>query len=417
MKHQVFKLNNSDNKNDVIVWIPTLHKLYVVNSKLIDKIPSVIENDKVLGVENQGKHIYSFSSCTLVLTNCCNLSCIYCYENKKFLKLQNMKESISFAAIEYVTDWASLSKRRSIVSFFGGEPTLCWSLLRKSVSYLRQRSKEKGCDYSTRITTNGCMSEDKVKWLAENMDSITISMDGYREIHNMQRCNSFDNVYRTAKIVYRLSPRKIGFRATITRRSVSYLPEITLFFAEKFPGCVINFEPVDPSTRQSYKDLVPNSSLFFDKFIDSIPIAARFGSKIRTSVSMLGSARNRFCGVGSSNFMILPDGKITSCNRMIDNDPISDIFCYGYFDVLKKKFIFDNRKYQFLKKLTLNNINECNSCFAKFNCRGGCPATKSIIYPDSFGKQTDPNCKEIRKFTKKLLEYIVNNGTNGLVIK
>jgi len=102
---------------------------------------------------------------------------------------------------------------------------------------------------------------------------------------------------------------------------------------------------------------------------------------------------------------------------MIDNDPISDIFCYGYFDVLKKKFIFDNRKYQFLKKLTLNNINECNSCFAKFNCRGGCPATKSIIYSDTFGKQTDPNCKEVRKFTKKLLEYIANNGTSGLVIK
>lgn len=108
MKHRVFKLNNSDNKNDVIAWIPTLHKLYVVNSKLIDEIPSVIEDDKVLGAENQSKYIYSFSSCTLVLTNYCNLSCIYCYENKNFLKLQNMKERIAFAAIEYVTYWASL---------------------------------------------------------------------------------------------------------------------------------------------------------------------------------------------------------------------------------------------------------------------------------------------------------------------
>lgn len=417
MKHRVFKLNNSNSKNDVIVWIPTLHKLYVIRSELIDKVPSVIEDDKVLDAENQSKYIYSFSSCTLVLTNYCNLSCMYCYENKDFLKLQNMEERIAFAAIEYVTYWASLFKRSSIVSFFGGEPTLCWPLLRKSVSYLKQKSKEKGCDYSTRITTNGCVSENKAKWLAENMDSISISMDGYREIHNMQRCNSFDSVYRTAKIVYRLAPRKIGFRTTITRRSVFYLPKITLFFAKEFPGCIINFEPVDPSTRQNFKDLVPDSSLFFDKFIESIPIAAKFGSKIRTSVSMMGSASNRFCGVGSSNFMILPDGKITSCNRMIGDDPISCIFNYGYFNKSKGKFIFDNKKYWFLKELTVNNLSRCDNCFAKFSCRGGCPATKAIIYPERFEKQVSPYCKEIKEFTKKLLEYIVNNGTSGLVIK
>ena len=162
---------------------------------------------------------------------------------------------------------------------------------------------------------------------------------------------------------------------------------------------------------------VPNSSLFFNKFIESIPLAARFGSKIRTSVSMLGSARNRFCGVGSSNFMILPDGKITSCNRMIGDDSISGIFCYGYFDTLKGKFIFNNKKYWFLKRLIVNNISRCDNCFAKFSCRGDCPATKAIIYPEDFKKLVSPHCKEIREFTKKLLEYIVNDGTSGLVIK
>lgn len=414
----MFKFKSSK-EDKLIVWIPVLQKLYTTKLCYEKDIPcTVIEDEiEIKAAEEINEYPHSFSSCTLILTTCCNLSCLYCYEKGNFLKSQNMKEKIAFAAVDYIIDWAIKLNKIGNISFFGGEPTLNWTVLNKTVNYLKKRASEKGCHLLTRITTNGCMTINKARWLADNIDNITISIDGYKEIHDWQRDNSFDLSFRTAKTIYDIRPQKISFRVTVTKKSVQDLPMITSFLAKEFPNCIINFEPVESNIQQNCPDLTVDYSLFFNKFLESILVAASLEAKIRTSVSMVGSAKNRFCGVGNSNFMILPDGRISACNRMMGEDSTSKIFCYGYFDEKKNKFIFDDKKYEFLQKLTVDHIPGCENCIAKFSCRGDCPATKVVAYKNGFEQKPSPYCKEIQKFTKNLLEYISQNGTNGLVIR
>ncbi len=417
VKHRVFKFKSAK-ENKLLVWIPTLYNLYVTELRYAKDIPCIIEDETEFQAKKEIKEcLYSFSSCTLILTTRCNLSCLYCYEKGNALKHQNMTEKTAFAAINYIIDWATKLNKIASISFFGGEPTLNWIILKKATDYFKRKALENNCRGLTRITTNGCMTINKAKWLANNIDNITVSMDGYKEIHDWQRDNSFNLSFRTAKVIYDIMPPKISFRVTVTEKNVQSLPMITLFLAKEFPNCIINFEPVESSIRNDCLDLAVDYSLFFNRFLESVPVAASLGAKIRTSVSMIGSAKNRFCGIGDSNFMILPDGRILACNRMIGEDSISDIFCYGYFKEEEEEFVFDDKKYNFLQELTVDNIQACKDCVARFSCRGDCPATKAVVYKNGFEQKTSPYCKEIQEFTKNLLEYIAQNGTDGLAIK
>lgn len=419
MKHRVFKFLSSD-KEKVIVWIPTLYKLYSTEISHYEDIPDYVLDEKEAGLRetaNQDSK-YQFTSATLFLTTQCNLRCSYCYEDAGPLKGgETMPEQTAFAAIDYILSWASKKNRNSRLSFFGGEPTLAWSLLVNCLEYYQTKSAKENCQTGTRITTNGVMKEERASWLAENIDGITISLDGPKDIHNIQRGN-FDKVFKTASLIYKTSPQKVSFRVTVTRDSINLLPDISKFFGENFPGVILNFEPVEPSVLKEYSFLFFEHQLFFQKFIESIQIAKSYKLKIRTSVSMINSLHNRFCGIGQSNFMILPDGRVTACNRMTGRDRISGIFEYGYYDKKKNVFVFDDEKYELLQKLTVDNIPKCTNCLARYSCCGDCPATKIVIYKGDadFWRKESPYCKEISDFTKRFLEFLVFNGTEGIVL-
>lgn len=418
MKHRVFKfISNAHNK--VVIWIPTLNKIYSAAIQYYNEIPEFIEDqEKDQQKEIQGVLRYQFTGATLFLTTKCNLRCSYCYEDASPFKGEIMSEEIAFATIDYILNWAKKTTKVSRLSFFGGEPTIAWSLLRKVTDYYKKKGDKNGCRTATRITTNGVFSKEQALWLINQIDGITISMDGIKEIHNKQRNESFDKVFETAFFIYKKNRSKLSFRVTITRESVNFIPEICKFFGENFPGTILNFEPVEPSTLKNYPLLIPDHRLFFNKFLEGIEIAKLYHLRIRTSVSMINLPHHRFCGIGKSNFMILPDGRVTACNRMMGTDSVSEIFVYGYYNKDQKKFIFDDSKYSLLEKLIVNEIAECSSCLAQYNCCGDCPATKAAIYQDKneFWKKKSPYCEEIKEFTKKLLEFLLFNSQEGIVL-
>jgi len=67
-----------------------------------------------------------------------------------------------------------------------------------------------------------------------------------------------------------------------------------------------------------------------------------------------------------------------------------------------------------MKKLA-GNIPDCQDCFARFSCKGDCPANKATIWPKTFWKKSY-RCEAIRKFTKSVLSYILDYGKEGLVL-
>lgn len=128
---------------------------------------------------------------SLILTNQCNLNCIYCYENNK------VKKSMSFQiAKNIISKYLNCEQYDEVeIDFFGGEPFLEFNLIKKICEWVwSQKWKNK---YIFFATTNGVLVKDEIKeWLRIHKQYfwVSLSLDGTRESHNLNRCNSFDNI-------------------------------------------------------------------------------------------------------------------------------------------------------------------------------------------------------------------------------
>ncbi|OGI88528.1 hypothetical protein A2995_00020 [Candidatus Nomurabacteria bacterium RIFCSPLOWO2_01_FULL_33_24] len=406
-KHKIFKINNEDK---VIIFIPTLSKVYLVSKEKSNKIPSYIYgNNSCSTSQVNNLPDYFFLGTNLILTNHCNLACVYCYGNYGPKKNITMKKEVAVAAIDYIAECAKKSDRNLIyANMFGGEPTQAWDIMVTAINYLREKAVEIGCRSRATISTNGCMSLSQAEWLADNLDRISISLDGNKKIQNAHRSNSFDEVFKVAKRIYEIAPKKLGFRSTVSEFSVNDLPETVEFFGKNFPQCNQAYETLFGIGRgQNSKYGAPSYSVFFKKFLESLKIAEKFNCKLRTSVLNLGGINTEFCGIAGRNFMITPDGRCTTCNRMSENSSSENPFSYGHFDPETNSWRFEKKSYQNLKDFSSQSIPECKECFAFSSCRGDCAANKFIIDSKNFWKTKSYRCKEIRDFVKNILLYIL----------
>src|SRR3989338_6436054 len=107
-KHRVFKIANG---NNVIIFIPTLFKVYLVLSEQACKIPDYILGETPYPVSRwDDLSDYVFFGTNLILTNHCNLACSYCYADCSPKKDMTMTEEIAIAAIDYIAECAKNSK-------------------------------------------------------------------------------------------------------------------------------------------------------------------------------------------------------------------------------------------------------------------------------------------------------------------
>ena len=81
----------------------------------------------------------TIGSVSVMLTDDCNFACDYCYETKK-------PRRMSWDTMKSVLHWLDREnpKGRNVsISFFGGEPTLEWDLIVKTVNYARNNFKRR----------------------------------------------------------------------------------------------------------------------------------------------------------------------------------------------------------------------------------------------------------------------------------
>ena len=199
-------------KDYVIIFIPQLAKVYKTDFETAAVIPSFIKTSDPTFTSPKK---YSFQNCTLIVTNNCNLHCEYCYGEYGEVKNKHvMPFSLAKATIDYIFQ---NSKKEAVgLNFFGGEPSLAWELLVASTNYFRKKGLETGKKTVLGITTNGACASEKAGWMAEKLDKILLSIDGFKTIQDRQRSASFDLVFKNAKIIYKIAPEKLKLRATIS---------------------------------------------------------------------------------------------------------------------------------------------------------------------------------------------------------
>lgn len=145
---------------------------------------------KPLGSWNEQK----VQNLDFIVTEDCNLRCKYCYICHKS-KGHSMNFETAKKFIDYVMGDSFEKEPAVILSFIGGEPLLEVELIDKIVDYFKSTTyameHQWAWNYRISITTNGVNfgTPEVQKFIAKNKGklSVTITIDGTKEKHDLQR--------------------------------------------------------------------------------------------------------------------------------------------------------------------------------------------------------------------------------------
>jgi radical SAM protein with 4Fe4S-binding SPASM domain len=256
----------------------------------------------------------------------CNYKCGYC----EFWRLPNYREEMRI--VEWQKAILDLKKfvGRFHIQFSGGEP-----YLKKGFVDLLQFCHDNGVTWGV-VTNGSAFMSDKI--VQATVDArpfnINVSIDSKRpDVHDRSRGieGSLERV--TAGIGKIAAARKavgltfpIVIKPVVHRLNFRYLPEMVPWIRE-IGGTVINFQPVDRWTPETYQDLWisdPKDLEDLGRVRDELLAMKRAGAPILNSELFLQAWEKHFleekappeyqpCRVGMRNYFIRPNGDVELC--------------------------------------------------------------------------------------------------------
>jgi uncharacterized protein len=174
----------------------------------------------------------AFNNIMLILTESCNLRCPYCYEAQhSYNESKTMSWPVAKKAVDLFLQQIPPEIEHSSITFFGGEPTLEFDLIKKVIDYTfdhRTIGGFSGNQYSYVINTNGTILTDSMidfyKQLGPKIN-IRVSVDGYAENQNASRImkngqGSWDSIKKNLLVFRELNENfgvKVNLVTTISK--------------------------------------------------------------------------------------------------------------------------------------------------------------------------------------------------------
>ncbi|QJB28745.1 radical SAM/SPASM domain-containing protein [Limnospira fusiformis] len=317
---------------------------------------------------------------TLVTTRACNLRCKYCFLGES--KTETMSHTLGLAAVEYAIEQAIDRGQNVNVSYFGGEPTLNWSLIETTAELLASSRVQS----NLHVTTNGIISQDMCSFFRDLNFSVTVSNDGIPEYNDKVRvfangAGTSGQVQQTLANLVRLGV-SFKVRMTVTAGNVETLPNAVAYYAD-LGVRFLHIEPMNSSQMQNDRTLAqPKVADFIRYLTHAFDVAREKGVEIINSAFIrLVEPRECYCDAASGNrLIILPDGTISRCFEVQSScHPEWDLYAVGRFDTRAK------RPLMFSDAMSLPvRPHECEFCFSRYICAGGCPVRNSYNQANYF---------------------------------
>ncbi len=333
----------------------------------------------------------------LELTDMCNMRCKYCafsgiYKYKRTHGSKSMPFEIAKKAVDFFIGRSRVnSDNKPSIGFYGGEPLLEFELIKKIISYLKNINKiEK---YRISITTNGTrITKEIIEYFVKNKISITISLDGPKEIHNRYRV--FANGGKTFNVIMKNLSNIREYSSEYFKYNISFnvllappynFEKIINFFYRnhlfKQSDELINFTSIDPYETTFFKDfglefhgedLYKEMNKFMNRYKDArvkendkhLTIEKKLFDKafIRIDRREMKFLEKKYppegsCFPGRRRLFVNTDGKFFMCEKVNSNFEIGNVD-YGFN--YKKIFNFFEKYEEFFK--------DCRYCWALRLC-------------------------------------------------
>ena len=321
----------------------------------------------------------SVQSLSLNVSASCNLSCHYCYAGQGSFggkQQRAMQWDVCRTSIDRLLQQADPAAPVTI-GFIGGEPFVNRKLIHQAVQYSSAVAAQRKLDLRYSVTTNGTLLRDADHDLIrKHRFAVTISIDGDRTVQNRNRPlttgrrDSFQELVEHCQpLISRPGQAKLCARATVNAMSMDLLASFQSILALGFTD--IGFSPLRGQHAMTLGDT--DWPTFTSAMIDLARhelVRAMNGDAIRlsnlaTALKQLhvGASSPYPCGAGGGYFSVADNGDWYACHRAVGNPQ------YKLGDV---QTLNAASRVLFLSTHHVHAQDDCNTCWARYLCAGGC---------------------------------------------
>ena len=329
-----------------------------------------------------------FRQIILTVTGNCNMKCRYCinsdiYPYSDKMTFDSMPFSIARAALNYYLDNLERIRktdpgRTAVITFYGGEPLLEFSLIKEIVQYVRSK-KVKNLLFT--LTTNGLLLNEEISdFLVANKFAVWVSIDGPENQHDRNRImagekGTFQRVFSNIRNFRKRYPDYYLLGFLVTYDWKTDIRELRNFFYNniEFKNSLFMFNPVGSYFTKYYSRFSDEERSHFAEQINEIkkelrasplnfndPVINFFITtpyRLQLMRKILGSpGRPEIPATGTcipgEKICVLPDGRFQPCERVPGLANIGDVTEGLDFDKIARLISLYNK----------NIANNCRGC-------------------------------------------------------
>lgn len=317
--------------------------------------------------------VFRPTTAVLLMTNQCQLRCTYCYAAAGELTQEELTPELGCAAIDYVCQVAQQEKRPLFELSFhgGGEPTFAWHVLKQCVDYARKQP----LPAKITLTSNGIWSSRQCAWIIENLDGLSLSVDGTPETQNRQR--PFASGHESSGIVRQTIAEldrhhfPYGIRMTATA-PWHHFPEDVYSLCEETNCQSIQVEPAFNTGRGGHGTAeIAEYEAFAQTFMAAYEIASSYGRHLHYAGARLNVVSPAFCVAPYNALIVNPRGELVTCYEIAGGThPLARLSRIGRIE--NGQVIINRQARQKLHRLMAERRATCRDCFCYWSCAGDC---------------------------------------------
>lgn len=312
----------------------------------------------------------------------CNLACKYCFAGEG--EYCGDRSLMSFEVGKQAFDFliANSGTRKNLeVDFFGGEPLMNFEVVKQLVAYAREQEKIHNKNFRFTLTTNGVLLDEEVMDFAnKEMYNVVLSLDGRKETNDRMRVSrngkgSYDLIVPKFKeMVKRRGDKEYYIRGTYTHYNTDFTKDILHMADLGFTKLAM--EPVVASPDAPYALKEEDLPILFDQYEKLATEMIRrekngkgftfFHYMIDLEGGPCIAKRIAGCGVGTEYVAVTPWGDLYPCHQFVgdENYLLGNVFDGITNEEVRSRF----------KMCNIYTRPQCNDCFARLYCSGGCSA-------------------------------------------